>query len=138
MFEAGAKARAEGDDRQPAFSRLMTHREAIDATIRHVRQILLPWLRSGHGEALSFDRLVNEADAVVPMLAAAVGVAPERLAADPGITNLVSGRKRVYNFNRGEAGRYRDAFSGADRAYLAEELGPFIAFCEGRCRRDDL
>lgn len=138
MFEAGEKIRADGADRQPAFARLTTHREAIDAAVEHTEKVLLPWLRSGQGEAFAFDVLVNEPDRVLPRIAETVGIPDEKLMADKATGNLVSGRKRVYNFNTGESGRYRDAFSAEDITYLTDRTASFIAFCEGRVTRDAL
>lgn len=138
MFEAGEAIRAEGGDRQPAFASLTTHRAAIDAAVAHVRNTLLPWLRSGQGDAFPFDVLVNEPDKVLSQIAAAVGIGVDALMADRAIRNLVSGRKRVYNFNTGQSGRYRDAFSAEDIAYLTDQIGPFIDFCEDRLPREAL
>lgn len=138
MFEAGEKIRAEGSDRQPAFARLTTHRAAIDAAIGHVERTLLPWLRSGLGEAFAFDVLVNEPEAILPQIAEVVGIPLEMLNADRAIGNLVSGRKRVYNFNTGLSGRYRDAFSPDDIAYMSGRIAPFIDYCEGRIPREAL
>lgn len=138
MFEAGAKARAEGDDRQPDFASLMSHREAIGAALDHVDNFLLPWLRTGAGTALSFDTLVQAPEQVLQIVAEAADVPLGALEADRTVRNLVSGRKRVYNFNRGESGRFRTAFAPEDIAYLTDHAGRFIAFCEGRIGRDAL
>jgi len=130
-YEAGARSRAEGLGKQPAFAALTSHREAIDFMARVIEDAVVPWLRSGMGAAVSFDELASAAPRVTEAVANAARVDAEALLADKPFENLLAGKKRVYNYNQVVTGRYREALSAEDIAYLNARLGRFIGFCEG-------
>jgi len=137
-WEAGTRARAEGDPNKPFFSNLLTHRAAIDWMAGVVQMVTIPWLRSRLGQAFSYEVLTSDTAAVLAALAEALDLDPAALAADPEVAALVAGNARPYNFNQGVAGRHREVFDAADLAHLEARCGRFIAFCQGEIAVSDL
>ena len=137
-FDAGAKLRAEGSDKQTGFQALATHRQAIDFMQRHLDASILPWLRSGVGTAFAFDEVTNDPTRLIQTLAQTVGIGADRLASDKAALRLLGGQDRVYNFNQGTSGRAAQVFSAQDLAYSKERAGRFAAFCTGGLSREEL
>ena len=131
-FEAGERARREGDKNKPFFAAIQSHREAIDVMARLLETATIPWLKSGLGIPLSYDQITGETEEVLDRLCALVGCPRAALDDHRGLQELLSGERRVYNFNKGVSGRHTEIFSEADLSYLHERCGSFIRFCEGR------
>lgn len=136
-FEAGRRAR---DENLPwsFFSSLETHRQAIDAMAQILERDTIPWLQSGLGTAFDYDTLTRDSEQVVTYLAKQLKTPKEQLLAYPDLAALIEGKARVYNFNKGTAGRHRELFNTADLDYLEERCGSFIRFCSGETGVDDL
>lgn len=136
-YEAGVRAR-EDNLPWPFFASLKSHREAIDAMALILRRDTIPWLKSGLATAFDYDTLTRDSEVVVAQLAKALKTPPEQLMAYPGLAELMEGKTRVYNFNKGTAGRHRELFTAEDLAYLEEHCGAFIRFCNGEIGTDAL
>lgn len=135
-FEAGASERAVGKNIQ--FARLDTHRKAIDNMIGHVDQVTVPWIKSGLAHSFSYQQVTQDSDDTVRRIAKIFEIDASELLNDSQVSALLSGEKRVYNFNKGVSGRYVDVFSPEDRAYLEEKCADFIRFCNGEIDVDSL
>lgn len=136
-FEAGERARRNNENR-PFFAGIRSHREAIDIMARLLDEATIPWIRSGLGTAFSYDRITRDTDSVLRCLGTKLNLPKARLDRHAGLQKLLSGETRVYNFNKGVAGRHRDAFSATDLAYLENRCASFIRFCEGEIGIGDI
>lgn len=135
-YEAGASERAAGKSVQ--FARLDTHLKAIDTMIGHVNSTTIPWLKSGLAHSFSYNQATQDGVQTARKIAAVIGIDADDLLRDTQVVALLSGKKRVYNFNKGVSGRYMDVFSPEDRAYLEEKCADFIRFCNGELDTDAL
>lgn len=129
IFEAGARERAAGKSVQ--FSRLDTHRKAIDSMAGHIRRTTVPWLKSGLAHPFSYQQITQDGETAVQRIANIIGVDGDALLKDEQVSALLSGEKRVYNYNKGVSGRHREVFSSEDLMYLEERCGKFNRFCNG-------
>lgn len=127
-YEAGVRAREENLP-WPFFASLKSHRQAIDAMTEILERDTIPWLKSGLATAFDYDTLTRDSEVVVAHLAKALKTTPEQLMAYPDLAALMEGKTRVYNFNKGTAGRHQELFSAEDLAHLEERCGSFIRFC---------
>lgn len=136
-FEAGERARNE-DKNWPFFASIHSHREGIDVMARLLDRATIPWLKSGLGTAFSYDQVTQESDKILETLRGFLGLSRAQLEQNEELQELLSGEKRVYNFNKGVAGRHREVFSQEDLDYLEQRCGPFIRFCNGEIGVQDL
>lgn len=136
-YEAGVRARAENLP-WPFFASLQTLRQAIDAMSLILNRDTIPWLKSGLATAFDYDTLTRDSEVVVVHLAKMLKTTPEQLMAYPDLAALMEGKTRVYNFNKGTVGRHRELFSQAELDHLQERCGPFIRFCQGEIKVEDL
>ncbi|OED45832.1 hypothetical protein AB838_22185 [Rhodobacteraceae bacterium (ex Bugula neritina AB1)] len=130
-FEAGERARREADKNKPFFSAIHSHRGGIDVMARLLERATIPWLKSAMGVPFSYEQITRETQSVLDVLCDLVNCRREALEANDALQALLSGERRVYNFNKGVSGRYKEMFSLADQAYLEERCGKFMRFCEG-------
>ncbi|MEZ5558739.1 MAG: sulfotransferase domain-containing protein [Pseudomonadales bacterium] len=132
-FEAGKKARESGDQSQ-GFYRLETLDDAIGFIARHINKVTRSWLLAPHALKLQYGYLTRSPLHAAADIARFIGLD------DPAIVDaakeLANGEKRVYNFNVGQIGRYKDVFSPAQLAMVTESLADYLAFCAGR--KDEL
>ncbi len=135
-FEAGASERAAGKNVQ--FAYLKTHRMAIDNMIGHISHVTVPWIKSGLAHSFSYRQVTQDSENTVRRIAEIVAVDPDDLLNDPVVDALISGKKRVYNFNKGVSGRYAEVFSTDDRAHLEEKCRNFIRFCNDEIDANEL
>lgn len=126
-FEAAEKARAEGNTYQ-RFVELRSLDEAIEATLRHIDEIARAWLHAADALKLNYTYLTASADAARD-IARTLGIDPGSALAS--VEHLLSGKQRVYNFNVGESGRYRDYFTPAQLRTVEQRAGDYVRFCDG-------
>lgn len=127
-FEAAEKARTSNDQRQ-GFFQLESLDDAINFTIRHVDLVALPWLLAPGVLKLNYDFLTQTSEDAALKIAHHLGLEPK--AAAHAARHLLSGKKRVYNFNVGESGRYINAFSTAQLETVDRRAGGYVRFCAG-------
>jgi len=137
-FEAGARARQNGQTNRPYFSSLTSHRVAIEKMANYVQNVVTPWLQSGLALPFSYHQVTREAPKVLETLRQRIGVSQAALDANADLSDLLSGQQRTYNFNKGVSGRHTEVFSQADLDYLHERCDRFIAFCEGEIAASEL
>ena len=135
-YEAGEKARQ--NNLPWEWASLMNHRDAIDAMADFLEKQTIPWLKSGLATAFDYDTLTRNSEVVIDHLAQALKTTSDQLMAYPDLAALLEGKTRVYNFNKGIAGRHQEVFSQKDLAYLEERCGPFTRFCNKDIGRDAL
>ncbi|WP_297539250.1 hypothetical protein [Roseovarius sp.] len=136
-FEAGEKARREKNYKQD-FHKIESHREAIDYIGKHVVSFTIPWLRSRVGYAYSYDDISSSPAKVLESLSEVANVDPELFLRDPVLADLIEGKRKAYNFNKGVSGRHMEMFSEEDLAYLEEKYGRFNKFCAQELSLDQL
>lgn len=127
-FEAAEKARASNDHRQ-GFFQLESLDDAINFTIRHVDLVARPWLLAPAVLKLNYDFLTRTSEDAALQIAHHLGLEPK--AAIHAARHLLSGKKRVYNFNVGQSGRYKDTFSAAQLRTVERRAGDYVSFCAG-------
>lgn len=91
----------------------------------------IPWLKSGLGTAFCYEQITGETDTVLDALAQMLNLPIALMKQHQDLQDILSGKTRVYNFNKGVSGRHREVFSPADLAYLKVRCGQFIRFCDG-------
>lgn len=126
-FEAAEKARAESNTYQ-RFVELHSLDDAIESTLHHIDEVARDWLHNTRSLKLGYPYLTGSPDAALD-IARALGIDPE--AAMASVKHLVSGKQRVYNFNVGASGRYREHFTPAQLHAVEQRAGDYVRFCEG-------
>lgn len=127
-YEAAEKARAANDQRQ-GFFHLDTLDDAINFTIRHVDLVARPWLLAPAVLKLNYDFLTKTSEEAAVQIAQHIGLDPQT--AGHAARHLLSGKKRVYNFNVGQSGRYKTSFSQEQLEAVESRAGDYVRFCAG-------
>lgn len=126
-FEAGQKARQKNDTSQ-SFYKLNTLDDAIDMTVSHIRMVTVGWLSDPGALKLQFGYLTRRATEAAKDMASFIEL-------DESVVNathaLASGKRRVYNFNKGVSGRGALAFTKEQNSFFGQRIGDFLAYCNG-------
>jgi len=137
-YEAGVRARTRNTDANSGFAVLTTHRRAISRMADHVNEKVTPWLKSGLVKAYPYHQVTQEASTVLAELRDMIGVSQDALDANTDLQDLLSGKQRTYNFNKGTSDRHKLVFSQEDLDFLNDRCSRFIEFCEGKIAPEDL
>ena len=90
----------------------------------------MPWFDLPGLWSIGYGELTTDPTRMINKLAELLGSDPDTLQSAPSVKNLLDGRKRVYNYGVGTAGRHLEEFSAEDREYLLWHCSGFISFCE--------
>lgn len=124
VYEAAMKEKEANEKSQ--FFRYDTHRKAVDFICDHARINTIPWMQAFPANTFRYEEFTVQAKSTKRRIEELIGLESGALEGVEGIEDLISGKKKVYNFNKGISGRYLDRFSDDDLEYLRSKSGDYF------------
>ncbi len=115
VYESGLKAQKD-NDRSQYFYSIESIKQAIDYIYKN-KCIVNQWLDSTYPLKISYNEIVRSPYGVAAMILEFLGYNGYNISKMKAVLDLVSGERKVYNFNVGVIGRHRQVFTDSDMDY---------------------
>jgi hypothetical protein len=125
VFEAGQKA-IKAKDFTQSFHRYDTHKKSIDFVTSHINTVTMMWLKRFPENVFEYSKFTTDINWTKRRIAQLTGLDEKALDDSKGFDDLIAGREKVYNFNKGTSGRFAEYFTDDEIAYLEQNCSEYM------------